>query len=201
MGKIRQVFSGCFGRCKVDCEDKEDSETLFVNPKTKGSKLKRPPRFPKETTKDNQGTLRPKSPFDKRLRMLGEKIEAEVRKDCCSSKQSAGDSSPEFHLWASAALLNTHESLNSVASSLREEFVRGSVVLPSLAILEADGYRTLVEEQIIPTSPVCYRAPSCSSSSVSLSPRDLPQHPYLFYEDEEDVVMEFLPSPCGIRAC
>lgn len=198
MKRFFGLFKKCFGRCALESEDEEDETPILEKrQRRKEFNSKRPPRFPKDTKETiPAATLRPTSPFDTRLKLLGQKIEAEVSKDYCSSQKSMlGDApSSELSSWASNALLSSVDSI-----STKESMVRTAVEFPSLELLEADCYRTLVEEETIAAGPVCFRIPSYSSSAPSLSPRDCPHHQYLFYEDEEDVVMEFLPSLHEIR--
>lgn len=195
MKRLTGVFQVCFGRCKVNCEDEEDEGPILIkSPKAKrNSTTKRPPRFPKETKKEPVPS-RPKSPFDKRLKRLGEKIEAEVQRDC-NSRQSQGDSASEVQSWTSNVLLNSADSINTAVSS-QGDYRKTVVPFPSLEALEADCYRNIMD-RCYPRGP--FSCASCSSSSASLSPRDLPTNQYLFYEDEDDVVMEFLPSLTEIR--
>lgn len=203
MRRIFRLFKNCFGRCELESEDEDETPIFKREPRTGGLCTKRPPRFPKEPQQEIPTTLRPRSPFDKRLKLLGEKIEAEVQKDCAPSQKSQlAETMPrEFpSIWASSALLNSADSLTSAVSFNDQAYVRKAVEFPSLEILEADCYRTLIEEQTIAAMPVCFRTPSYTSSNASLSPRDC-SHQYLFYEDEEDVVMEFLPCLQAIPAC
>jgi len=200
MKRIFGLFKKCFGRCELESEEEDETPILERQPRKRGLNSKRPPRFPKESPKENiPPSLRPTSPFDTRLKLLGQKIEAEVSKEYCSSQKSMlGDvPSSDIPAWPSSSLLSSADSISS-----KEASVRTAVEFPSLDLLEADCYRTMVEEQTIAAGPICFRIPSYSSSTTSLSPRDCPQHQYLFYEDEEDVVMEFLPSLHEIRqAC
>jgi len=192
MGKITGLLKSCFGRCKVAYEQDEDFTPILAR-RHETSSFKRPPRFPNKISDgDHLEATRPKSPFEKRLKLLGEKIEAEVQKECNPSRQSVD--SP-LDIW-SGQLLNTSDSIESSP----EGIIRSAVVFPSLEALEADCYRTLVEHMPMSTSPVCYRCPSSCSSTPLSSPRyPSHHHQYLFYEDEEDVVMEFLPSLQEIR--
>ena len=211
MGRITRLFSNCFGRRKVVCEFEDDDVPMVAERPSlkKRSGPKRPPRFPQDTQNERPSALRPKSPFDKRLKRIGQRIEAEVRKEYCSSQHSSqvGDvASSECPSWNSNYLLNSTDSLNPAALSypsidVQHEDIR-SIAFPSLEALEADCYRTLIEEQNCPSSPVGCRSCSSSASSCSMSSRDYRQYPYLFYEEEEDVVMEFLPTlPDMVRAC
>ena len=184
--------------CEED-EEEEDASLIVESRSRQEMRTPRlPPRFPREAQRDYPGALRPPSPFDRRLKRLGQRIEEEVRKECSPSRQSQleeSDSAEEC--WNSSVLLSTADSFNSRASFIHgaaERSEETSVMFPGLEALEADCCQALVDDRV-EDGPLFIRSSSNHSfSSGSLSPRDSPVHQYLFYEEEEDVVMEFLPT-------
>lgn len=202
MRKVAKLLSTCFRRSKVDCDSVEEAPIAETQVEEARTATRRPPVFPTTTRAGNKTReYRPHSPFETRLRRLGQKIEDEVSKEDCGSEgsrlrgsrlQSDGESLSSGSSWRClrGADLNTSDSvLSSTLSENKRESRK--LVFASLDSSEPEVC-TRLEEELIPSNNFWMCNTSSCASTASL--RDLTHTQYLFYEDEDDVVMEFYPS-------
>eukprot|EP00210_Caulerpa_lentillifera_P000888 g859.t1 len=214
MRKVVKLFRNCFQSTKVDCDsvgpldETEVEATTATNAATNANSVatRRPPVFP---SKRRIGTspradIRPHSPFETRLRRLGQKIEIEVSKEDCVSEGSRlrnsrvrteGESGGSDGSWSYCRGVDLDGVLSSANSDREFNGVRKGesrkLAFSSIDSSEPESC-TRLEEELIPSNNLwMYNSSSCASSA---SLRDLTQTQYLFYEEEDDVVMEFFPA-------
>lgn len=202
MRKVTKIFKNCFCTGQVDCDGVEKGpavEAAAVNTP------RRPPVFPTKTRKDKitRVELRPQSPFETRLRRLGQKIENEFSKEDALSEatrlrgsklRSDGGSVCSDSSWNCFRGIEAVSEKDVASEGSRRESQK-------LAFVSIDSSETEIstrlDEELLTTSNNLWlqgAAAAADSCASTASFRDLTRTQYMFYEDDEDVVMEFFPS-------
>eukprot|EP00210_Caulerpa_lentillifera_P002039 g1954.t1 len=183
MRKVTKMFKICFRSSQVDCDGIEPELTVDA---VAHMAPRKPPVFPNKSPV-GRTEFRPSSPFETRLRRLGQKIEHAVSKEDTWSDSSRLKSGVKHR--SDGESFGSERELTSELTgriSRRPGFVSIDSSEPEICTrLEEE------EELLVSSSSWMQNTGSCASN---VSIRELTRTQYLFYEDEEDVVMEFFPS-------
>lgn len=200
MRKVTKIFKNCFCTGQVDCDGAEQRPIVEA---AAANTPRRPPVFPNKTRKERitRVELRPQSPFETRLRRLGQKIENEFSKEDALSEatrlrgskpRSEGGSACSDSSWNCFRGIEAVSEKDVVSERSRRESQKLAFV--SIDSSEAEISTRLDEELLMTSNNLWLQGNGADSCASSASLRDLTRTQYMFYEDEEDVVMEFFPS-------